>query len=100
MALYCQNRVSKGTNRRYGLHSSASISVHSALVTVLGLMKKKKKNWYQVSYLKHGSDRSGHASVCCLATYFDSNPSIAEFEPFYASCNTLIEAAILFPGHS
>ena len=43
MALCCQNRVSKGTNQRYGLHSSASTSVHSASVTVLGLLEKKKK---------------------------------------------------------
>ena len=41
MALCCQNRVSKGTNQRYKLHSSASISVHSTSVTVLGLLKKK-----------------------------------------------------------
>ena len=33
---------SKGTNQRYGLHSSASSSVHSASVTVLGLLKKKE----------------------------------------------------------
>ena len=43
MAMCCQNRVSKGTNQHYGLHVSASISVHSASVTVLGLLKKKKK---------------------------------------------------------
>ena len=42
MALCCQNRVSKGTGRRYGLHSSASSSVYSASVTELGLLKKKK----------------------------------------------------------
>ena len=42
MALCCQNRVSKGTGRHYGLHNSASISAHSAFVTVLGLLKKKK----------------------------------------------------------
>ena len=30
MAFCCQNRVSKGTNQRYGLHVSACISVHSA----------------------------------------------------------------------
>ena len=42
MALCCQNRVSKGTNRRDGLHSSASVSVHSTLVMELGLLKKKK----------------------------------------------------------
>ena len=42
MALCCQNRVSKGTNQRYGLHVSACISVHSASVMVLGLLKKKK----------------------------------------------------------
>ena len=39
MALCCQNRVSKGTNQRDGLHYSACTSVHSALVTLL-----KKKN--------------------------------------------------------
>ena len=43
MALCCQNRVSKGTNQRYGLHSRANISVHSALVTVLGLLKKEEE---------------------------------------------------------
>ena len=43
MALFCQNRVSKGTNQRFGLHSSASNSVYSASVTVLGLLKMKKK---------------------------------------------------------
>ena len=43
MALCCQNQVSKGTNQSYGLHSSASISVHSASVTMLGLLKKKKE---------------------------------------------------------
>ena len=44
MALCCQNRVSKGTNQRYayGLHSSASSSVHSASIYVLGLLKKYK----------------------------------------------------------
>ena len=41
--LHCQNQLSKGTNQHYGLHVGASISVHSALVTVLGLLKKKKK---------------------------------------------------------
>ena len=44
MALCFQNRVSKRTNQCYGLlHISASSSVHSASVTVLGLLKKKKK---------------------------------------------------------
>ena len=33
----CQNRVSKGTNQRCGLHSSASIFVYSASITELGL---------------------------------------------------------------
>ena len=42
MALCYQNRVSKGTNQCYGLHSHANISAHSASVTVLGLLKKKK----------------------------------------------------------
>ena len=48
MALCCQNRASEGTNQRYGLHSSASIFVHSASVTVLGLLKKKKKKKHSV----------------------------------------------------
>ena len=43
MAWCCQNRVSKETGQRYGLHSSASNFVHSASVTELGLLKKKKK---------------------------------------------------------
>ena len=43
IALCYQNRVSKGTNQCYGLCVSACISVHSALVTVLGLLKKKNK---------------------------------------------------------
>ena len=66
MALCCQNRVSKGTGRRYGLRISASISVHSAPVTVLGLLKKKEEeeerisakrrfSRFQVSYLKHSN---------------------------------------------
>ena len=63
MALCCQNRVSKGTNHRYQLHVSACISVHSALVMVLDLLKKKKEFvkykmafcHFQVSYLKHSN---------------------------------------------
>ena len=53
MVLCCQNRVSKGTNQSYGLHSCANISVHSASVTVLGLLKKKKKkkNQYKMAFL-------------------------------------------------
>ena len=43
MVLCYQNRVSKGTNQHYGLHSLANIAAHSASVTVLGLLKKKKK---------------------------------------------------------
>ena len=43
MALCCQNQVSKGTGQRYGLHSSASSSVHNTSVTELGLLKKKTK---------------------------------------------------------
>ena len=40
----CVARIeSKGTGRRYGLHSSASISGHNISVTVLGLLKKEKK---------------------------------------------------------
>ena len=43
MALCSQNQVSKDTNQRYGLHSCASISVHSASIMELGLLKKKKE---------------------------------------------------------
>ena len=43
MALCYQNRVSKGTGQHYGLHSSASSSVHSASVNELGLLKKKTR---------------------------------------------------------
>ena len=43
MTLCCQNRESKGTGQRYALHSSASISGHSASVTMLGLLKKKEE---------------------------------------------------------
>ena len=62
MALCCQNLVSQGTNQCYGLHDRACIFVHSALVMVLGLLKKKKKELvqngfchFQVSYLKHSN---------------------------------------------
>ena len=63
MALCCQNQVSKGTNQCYGLHSSASSSVHSTFITVLGLLKKKKERistkqhfcHFQVSYLIHSN---------------------------------------------
>ena len=85
MALCCQNQVSKGTNQCYGLHDSSNISVHSASVMVLGLLKKNwKKHSIQngvfavfrlatkntLTVVINGLDRSGHASVCCLATYF------------------------------
>ena len=43
MAFCCQNWVSKSTNQHYGLHSSASISGHSASVTVLGLKKEEEE---------------------------------------------------------
>ena len=43
MVLCYQNRVSKGTNQHYGLHSLANIAAHSASDTVLGLLKKKTK---------------------------------------------------------
>ena len=43
MVLCCQNRVSKGTVQRCELHSGASISGHSASVTVLGLLKKEEE---------------------------------------------------------
>ena len=57
MALCCQNQVSKGTGRRYGLFSSVSISGYSTSITVLGLLKKeeeeeeKKKELVQNSVL-------------------------------------------------
>ena len=43
MVLCRQNWVSKGTGWRYGLHSSASISAHSASVMVLGSLKKEEE---------------------------------------------------------
>ena len=43
MALCCQNQVSKGTGQRYELLSSASISGHSASITVLGLLKEEEE---------------------------------------------------------
>ena len=42
-ALCCQNQEYRGTGWRYGLHSSASISGHSASVMVLGLLKKAEE---------------------------------------------------------
>ena len=58
-----------GTGQCYELHSSASISVHSysTSVTVLGILKEEKKELVQNSILLFSS---GHALVCCLATYF------------------------------
>ena len=70
MALCCQNRVSKGTNQRYELHSGASISVHSALVSVLGLLKKKKGIWTLTVDADADVD-SGHVQkqVCITNSY-------------------------------
>ena len=39
ITLCCQNQESKGTNQRYELHVSTNISVDSASVIVLGLLK-------------------------------------------------------------
>ena len=64
MALCCLNQVSKGTksNQCYGhIHSRASISVHSASIMVLGLLKKKKKE-------KKESVQNGVFAVFRLAT--------------------------------
>ena len=43
IVLHCQNQKYSGTSQNYGYYSSASISVHSASIMVLGLLKKKKK---------------------------------------------------------
>ena len=43
MALCCQNQKYRGTGWCYGLHSSASTTVHSASFTVLGILKKNKE---------------------------------------------------------
>ena len=66
MALCCQNRVSKGTNQCYELHNSASHSVYSASVTVLGFFRgrrmrrkistKRRFSCFQVSHLKCSND--------------------------------------------
>ena len=50
MALCCQNRVSKGTGRRYGLLSSASISAHSTSIMVLGLLKEEEEKKYKTVF--------------------------------------------------
>ena len=42
MALCCQNQEYRGTGQHYGLHSSASVSVHSTFVMVLDFLKKKE----------------------------------------------------------
>ena len=88
MALCCQNRVCKGTNQRYGLRVSASISVHRTSVTVLGLLKKKELVQNRVvavfrlatqntlTVVINGFDRS----ELLIFTY---NPSTVEFEPLY-----------------
>ena len=85
--------MSKGTNQRYGLHSSASSSVHSTSVTVLGLLKKKKNHvqngvfavfaiFRLISYLTvvmNGFNGSGHVhALVCYRNF---------------TRNTLIEAA-------
>ena len=43
MALCCQNPVSKNTNQRYGLHSTANRPVHYASITVLGLLHEEEE---------------------------------------------------------
>ena len=54
MAFCCQNWVSKSTNQRYGLHSSASISGHSASVTVLGLKKEEEEEEEEKELVQNG----------------------------------------------
>ena len=65
MVLCCQNRVSKGTCQHYGLHSSASSSVHSTSVTVLGLLKKEEEEEEKKKELV----QNGVLAVFRLATY-------------------------------
>ena len=66
LVLCCQNQVYRGTGQQYWLHNSVNISVHSASIAMLGLlkmmMKKKKESVqngvfaiFQVSYLKHSN---------------------------------------------
>ena len=50
----CQNRVSKGTGRHYGLHSSASISAHSTSVMVLGLLKEEEEEEEEKELVQNG----------------------------------------------
>ena len=112
MALCCQNRVCKGTNQRYGLRVSASISVHRTSVTVLGLLKKKELVQNRVvavfrlatqntlTVVINGFDRSGYTPVCCMSSYLFLRVTLLQWSLSRFMCNTLIEAAILKPDHS
>ena len=60
----------QGTNQCYGLHSRANISVHSASVTVLGLLDRRRSSstkrrfsGFQVSYLKHSNSSCTTAAI-------------------------------------
>ena len=68
IALCCQNRVSKGTGRCYGLHSSASSYVHSASVTELGLLKKKTTTTKKKTTKKEEKVQNSVFAVFRLAT--------------------------------
>ena len=122
MVLCCQNRVCKGTNQRYGLHSHASISVHSASVTEVDLLKKKKKkkkkkqnkkesvqngiiSRFQDSYLNHtiGSYKWLRQKWECsrmLPIYLFLHTTHLQRSLSRFTHNTLIEVAILNLGHS
>ena len=47
----------------------------------------------------NGLDRSRHAPICCLATYF-FHVTYLQWSLSRFTRNTLIEVAILNPGHS
>ena len=79
-----QNRVSKGTNQYYGLHSySASSSVHSTSITVLGLLlkKKKKKKSYRMGTNFQGwlnfavFESTSQTAKIILAKFWEATPT-------------------------
>ena len=75
------------------------------------LTEERKKNQYKPAFFPfsgqlpktlmvviNGFGRSTHTSICCLATFLHVTPLLRKLSHF--TRNTLIEVAILRPGHS